>query len=194
MQGTHPPYRTALKHTVLSILFAAWVLLAIALDTTDAATAQSADLVVAHGHVVTMNASKAIYADGAVAIKDGHIVAVGPNSITSGYVPAKIIDAAGDIVMPGMINTHTHASMTVFRGLGDDVPDRLQRFIFPLEHKLVDREIVYWGALYGMVEMIEGGVTTMADMYYFEDEVARGAQKIGDAGHSWRDHPQCGGT
>jgi len=154
----------------------------IALNTTDAATTQSADLIVTHAYVVTMNASKAIYADGAVVIKGGHIVAVGPSSITSGYVPAKIIDAAADIVMPGMINTHTHASMTVFRGLGDDVPDRLQRFIFPLEHKLVDREIVYWGALYGMVEMIEGGVTTMADMYYFEDEVARGAQKIGMRG------------
>jgi cytosine/adenosine deaminase-related metal-dependent hydrolase len=69
--------------------------------------------------------------------------------------------------------------MSVFRGLGDDVPDRLTRFIFPLEHKLVDREIVYWGALYNMIEMVEGGVTTIADMYYFEDDVARSAQKIG---------------
>jgi 5-methylthioadenosine/S-adenosylhomocysteine deaminase len=178
MQRTHPPCRTARKHTV-SIPLAARVLLAIAVSAPGAAAAQPADLIVTHAYVVTMNASKEIYADGAVVIKDGHIVAVGPSPIASGYVPAKIIDAAGDIVMPGMINAHTHASMTVFRGLGDDVPDRLQRFIFPLEHKLVDREIVYWGALYGMVEMIEGGVTTMADMYYFEDEVARGARKIG---------------
>jgi len=109
-------------------------------------------------------------------------VAVGPTAIAVSYVANKTIDAAGDIVMPGMINTHTHASMTVFRGLGDDVPDRLQRFIFPLEHKLVDREVVYWGGLYGMIEMVEGGVTTMADMYYFEDEVARAAQKIGMRG------------
>ncbi len=105
-----------------------------------------------HGYVVTMNASKEIYPDGAVVIKDGHIAAVGPSTIANGYVAVKTIDADGDIVMPGMINTHTHVSMTVFRGLGDDVPDRLQRFIFPLEHKLVDREIVYWGALHGMVE------------------------------------------
>jgi cytosine/adenosine deaminase-related metal-dependent hydrolase len=147
-----------------------------------AANAQTVDLIVTHAYVVTMNASRQIYPDGAVVIKDGRIVAVGPSSITRGYVAGKTIDAAGDIAMPGMINTHMHASMTVFRGLGDDVPDRLQRFIFPLEHKLVDREIVYWGALWGMVEMLEGGVTTMADMYYFEDEVARGAKKIGMRG------------
>ncbi len=143
---------------------------------------QPADLIVTHAYVVTMNASKAIYEDGAVVIKDGHIVAVGPAAIAAAYSSPKTIDASGDIVMPGMIDTHTHASMTVFRGLGDDVPDRLQRFIFPLEHKVVDREIVYWGALYGMAEMIQGGVTTIADMYYFEDEVARCAQKIGMRG------------
>jgi len=163
------------QRTVLSILLASPILAA-------AATAQPVDLIVTHAYVVTMNASKQIYADGAVVIKDGRIVAVGPSTIAKSYVSAKTIDAAGDIVMPGMINTHTHASMTVFRGLGDDVPERLQRFIFPLEHKLVDREIVYWGALYGMVEMLEGGVTTIADMYYFEDEVARAARKIGMRG------------
>jgi cytosine/adenosine deaminase-related metal-dependent hydrolase len=146
------------------------------------AAPSQADLVVTHAYVVTMNSAKDIYQDGAVVIKDGHIVAVGPAAIATRYLPAKTIDAAGDIVMPGMVNTHTHASMTVFRGLGDDVPDRLQRFIFPLEHKLVDREVVYWGALYGMIEMVEGGVTAIADMYYFEDEVARGARKIGMRG------------
>jgi cytosine/adenosine deaminase-related metal-dependent hydrolase len=161
------------KHgTVFWVLFALPILSA----------AQPADLIVTHAYVVTMNASKQIYLDGAVVIKDGHIAAVGPSAIAKGYVAPQTIDVAGDIVMPGMINTHTHASMTVFRGLGDDVPDRLQRFIFPLEHKLVDREIVYWGALYGMVEMIEGGVTTIADMYYFEDEVARAARNIGMRG------------
>ena len=146
------------------------------------AAAQSADLIIRHGYVVTMNASKAIYEDGAVVMKDGRIVAIGPSGIATTYKAGRVIDAAGDIVMPGMINAHTHASMTVFRGLGDDVPDRLQRFIFPLEHKLVDRQVVYWGALYGMIEMVEGGVTTMADMYYFEDEVARGARQIGMRG------------
>ncbi len=143
------------------------------------ATPQAADLIVTHAYVVTMNDKKDIYADGAVVIKDTHILAVGPATLATQFSAPKVIDAHGDIVMPGMINTHTHASMTVFRGLGDDVPDRLKRFIFPLEKALVDRPIVYWGGLYGMVEMVEGGVTTFADMYYFEDEVARATKKIG---------------
>lgn len=140
---------------------------------------QPVDLIVTHAYLVSMDASKKIYEDGAVIIRDGHILAVGPSAIAAGYKAAKTINAAGDIVLPGMINTHTHASMSVFRGLGDDVPDRLTRFIFPLEHQVVDREIVYWGGLYGMIEMVQGGVTTIADMYYYEDEVARAAKKIG---------------
>jgi cytosine/adenosine deaminase-related metal-dependent hydrolase len=139
----------------------------------------AADMIVTHGYVVTMDAAKDIYEDGVVVVNHRRIVAVGPAGLAADYIAPKIIDVAGDIVMPGMVNAHTHASMTVFRGLGDDVPDRLTRFIFPLEHKLVDRDVVYWGALHGMVEMIQGGVTTMADMYYFEDEVARGARNIG---------------
>ena len=159
---------------------AVWCFIAIVLFGAEAK--QPADLVITHAYVVTMDGKKEIFEDGVVVVKDGRIAAVGPANIAARYRADKTIDAAGDIVMPGMINTHTHASMTVFRGLGDDVPDRLQRFIFPLEHKLVDREIVYWGGLYGMVEMIQGGVTTIADMYYFEDEVARAARKIGMRG------------
>jgi len=164
------------------LLLATPIILASPVNFTSLESKPLADLVVTHAYVVTMNRSKDIYENGAVVVKGGRIVAVGPAAIASGYVATRAIDAAGDIVMPGMLNTHTHASMTVFRGLADDVPDRLQRFIFPLEHKLVDREIVYWGALHGMVEMIQGGVTTMADMYYFEDEVARAAQQIGMRG------------
>lgn len=144
-----------------------------------ASAQERVDLIVTNGLVVTMNDRKEIHEAGAVVIKDARIVAVGPREIAAKFSAAKTIDARGGIVMPGMINTHTHASMTVFRSLGDDVPDRLKRFIFPLEKALVDRELVYWGALHGALEMIEGGVTTFADMYYFEDEVARAAQKIG---------------
>jgi cytosine/adenosine deaminase-related metal-dependent hydrolase len=171
--------KMSLRQAMTWLLLGVPMMLAAPLNSQDVAAAQPADLIVTHAYVVTMNGSKDIYEDGAVVINRGRILAVGPVTITTRYRATKTIDAAGDIVMPGMINTHTHASMTAFRGLGDDVPDRLQRFIFPLEHKLVDREIVYWGALHGMVEMIQGGVTTMADMYYFEDEVARAAQKIG---------------
>jgi 5-methylthioadenosine/S-adenosylhomocysteine deaminase len=143
---------------------------------------QSADLIITHAHVITMNAAREIIEDGAVIIKDARILAVGPAALAAHYNAPKTIDAHGDLVMPGMINTHTHASMTVFRGLGDDVRDRLSKLIFPLEKNLIDRELTYWGALHGFVEMVEGGVTTAVDMYYFEDEVARAAKKIGIRG------------
>lgn len=137
------------------------------------------DLIVTNAHVVTMNDGRDVIDNGAVVIRGSDILAVGPASITAGYRAATTIDARGGIVMPGLVNTHTHVSMTVFRGLGDDVPDRLRKLIFPLEKALIDRELVYWGGLHGMVEMIEGGVTTFVDMYYFEDEVAKAAVKVG---------------
>jgi cytosine/adenosine deaminase-related metal-dependent hydrolase len=68
--------------------------------------------------------------------------------------------------------------MTVFRGLGDDVPDRLRRFIFPLEKNLMNREFVHWGGLHGMIEMIEGGTTMLVNSYYFEEDLAAAAKKL----------------
>jgi cytosine/adenosine deaminase-related metal-dependent hydrolase len=143
-------------------------------------TAQEpADLIVVRGHVLTMNDRREVIEDGAIVVRGARIVAVGPREIAARYTAAKTIDARGGIVMPGMINTHTHAAMTVFRSLGDDVPDRLRRFIFPIEKNLVDREIVYWGTLHGAMEMIEGGTTTFANMYYFEEEAFRAVKQIG---------------
>ena len=167
---THPAGRTSAAACLVAlVLFSA------------AAFAQPApaDLIVTHGYVVTMNDRREIHEDGAIVIRGSRIVAVGPAAIATQYIASRTIDARGAIVMPGMINTHTHASMTVFRGLGDDVPDRLRKLIFPLEKALVDRETVYWGGLHGMIEMVEGGVTTFVDMYYFEDEVARAAKQLG---------------
>lgn len=142
----------------------------------------AADLMIINAHLVTMNAQRDVIENGTVVIRGSRLLAVGPASLAKQFTATKVIDARGDLVLPGMINTHTHASMTVFRGLGDDVPDRLRRFIFPLEKNLIDRELVYWGALHGFVEMIEGGVTTAIDMYYFEDEVARAAKQTGIRG------------
>lgn len=173
--------RTSPASVLLTLLFVAFAA-APAARAGQAAAPEPADLVVTNGYVVTMDGGRQIHDNGVVVIRGERIVAVGPASLASRYKAARVIDARGAIVMPGMINSHTHVSMTVFRGLGDDEPDRLRKFIFPLESKLVDREVVYWGGLHGMLEMVEGGVTTFADMYYFEDEVARAAKAIGIRG------------
>lgn len=97
-------------------------------------------------------------------------------------VGAEIVDAGGDVVMPGMVNPHCHMAMTLFRGLGEDVDDRLYRYILPLERKFVRPEAVRAGTALAALELIEGGVTTVADMYYFETEVARVVANAGIRG------------
>ncbi|AWC95191.1 TPA: amidohydrolase [Morganella morganii subsp. morganii] len=141
--------------------------------------ADPADLMITDGTVLTMNPDNTVFEHGTVVVSDGKIVAVGGPELTEKYQAKKVLDVKGDIVMPGLINTHTHGSMTVFRSLGDDVPDRLHRYIFPLENKLVSRDMVRTGANLANIEMIKGGVTTYADMYYFEDEVAKTVDKAG---------------
>ncbi len=141
--------------------------------------ADPADLMITDGTVLTMNPDNTVFEHGTVVVSDGKIVAVGGPELTAKYQAKKVLDVNGDIVMPGLINTHTHGSMTVFRSLGDDVPDRLHRYIFPLENKLVSRDMVRTGANLANIEMIKGGVTTYADMYYFEDEVAKTVDKAG---------------
>jgi cytosine/adenosine deaminase-related metal-dependent hydrolase len=138
-----------------------------------------ADILIRNAHLVTMNGEKDVVAGGTLVIRGSQIVAVGGPDLAKSYAADKVIDAGGDIVMPGMVNTHTHAPMTLFRGLADEVPDRLERFIFPLEGTVVDSENVYRGTLLAAVEMVQGGVTTFADMYYFEDQVALAAAEVG---------------
>ncbi|WP_114778773.1 amidohydrolase [Vibrio cholerae] len=138
-----------------------------------------ADLMITDAMVLTMNGDKTVYQNGTVVVKENKIIAVGGVELAKQYQAKQVLDVDGDILMPGLINTHTHVSMTVFRSLGDDVPDRLHRYIFPLESKLVSRDMVRIGANLGNVEMLKGGVTTYADMYYFEDEVAKTVDKIG---------------
>ncbi|MGL6002333.1 MAG: amidohydrolase [Plesiomonas sp.] len=141
--------------------------------------AEKADLMITDATVLTMNAENRVFEQGTVVVKGNKIVAVGGPEIAKQYEATTVLDVDGDIVMPGLINTHTHASMTVFRSLADDVPDRLHRYIFPLENKMVSRDMVRVGANLANVEMIKGGVTTYADMYYFEDEVAKTVDKAG---------------
>ncbi|WP_442959380.1 amidohydrolase [Providencia sp. wls1943] len=138
-----------------------------------------ADLMIVDGTVLTMDANNQVIENGTVVIDKNKIIAVGGPELATQYTAKKQLNVDGDIVMPGLINTHTHASMTVFRSLADDVPDRLHRYIFPLESKMVSREMVRVGANLANVEMVKGGVTTYVDMYYFEDEVAKTVDKIG---------------
>lgn len=138
-----------------------------------------ADMMIVDGTVLTMDAQNKIIEQGTVVIDKNKIIAVGGPELAKQYQAAKVLDVDGDIVMPGLINTHTHASMTVFRSLADDVPDRLHRYIFPLESKMVSRDMVRIGANLANAEMVKGGVTTYVDMYYFEDEVAKTVDKIG---------------
>jgi 5-methylthioadenosine/S-adenosylhomocysteine deaminase len=144
-----------------------------------------ADLLVSGGTVVTMNASRTILDDGAVAVKGDTIIAVGPRSdLESKYAAAQTIDAEGNLVLPGFINGHTHVPMTLFRGLHDDLTlnDWLYKYIFPAEAKNVNEEFVRWGTRLAAAEQIRGGVTTFADMYYFEDAVAEETKAAGMRG------------
>jgi len=134
-----------------------------------------------HAWILTMD-------DDFTQIRDGWLLVNGKNieAMGEGLYPGECderIDARGGILLPGFINTHCHASMIPFRTMGDDCPDRLRRFLFPLEDKAMTRELVYLGALYGIAEMLLAGVTTFVDMYYFEDEVVRACQKMGMRGY-----------
>lgn len=133
--------------------------------------------------VLTMNEHKKIIENGLVVFEKNKIVYVGTDVRTeeklkrSGY-KVEVIDGEEGILMPGMINCHTHGSMVPFRSLADDCKDRLKRYLFPLEQRLVDKELTYIGAKYAIAEMLLGGVTTFCDMYYFEDEVAKAAKEL----------------
>ena len=146
---------------------------------------EKADLLVTGGTVVTMDGGRTILDDGAVAVKGDTIVAVGPRSeLEAKYAAAQTIDAKGKLVLPGFINGHTHVPMTLFRGLHDDVTlnDWLYKYIFPAEAKNVNEEFVRWGTRLAAAEQIRGGVTTFADMYYFEDAVAEETKAAGMRG------------
>ena len=119
---------------------AAVMMLAALLPTQAAAQPEPADLLIVRGHVLTLNERREVIRDGVVAIRGERVVAVGGAELAARFAARRTLDARGALVLPGMVNAHTHASMTVFRGLGDDVPDRLRRFIFPLEKHFVDRE------------------------------------------------------
>ena len=145
---------------------------------------QNVDTIVT-GMVVTMDGSRSIYDDGALAIAGDTIVAVGKREdIEAQFEARQTIDARGKLVLPGFINGHTHVPMTLLRGLHDDVTlnDWLYKYIFPAEAKNVNEEFVRWGTRLAAAEQIRSGITTFADMYYFEDAVAEETKAAGMRG------------
>ena len=146
---------------------------------------RSVSLIVTGGIVVTMDVGGRVLAPGAVAIDGRDIVAVDtPSAIAQQFTSRQTIDATGKVVMPGLINTHTHAPMVLYRGLADDLAlmDWLQKYIFPAEAKTVSPEFVRAGTRLAALEMIQSGTTAYADMYYFEEEIAKATKEAGIRG------------
>ncbi len=151
------------------------VLLAVAASTANTQSNTTVSLVVTGGTVVTVDATRRVIPRGAVAIDGSRIVAVGTAAeLAARYRGRSVIDASGQVVMPGLVNTHTHAPMVLYRGLADDLAlmDWLQKYIFPAEAKTVTPAFVRTGTRLAVLEMIQSGTTTYADMYYFEEEIA----------------------
>ncbi len=145
------------------------------------------DLLINNGIVVTMDADRRVIENGFVTIKDDTIVAIGvgvPHMPNGPIFAKRSIDAKGALVLPGFINGHTHVPMTLLRGLHDDVTldDWLRKYIFPAEAKNVTEDFVRWGTRLAAAEQIRSGVTTFADMYYFEDAVAEETKAAGMRG------------
>ena len=146
----------------------------------------AADVLIVGGTIVTMDKDRRVIEDGAVAIKDGKIVAIGTRAerCNRSCRAKQTINAAGKVIIPGLINTHTHVPMSLFRGISDDLDlqDWLTKYIFPAEAKNVDEAFVRAGTRLGLAEMIRGGTTTYCDMYYFEDAIADETKKAGVRG------------
>jgi 5-methylthioadenosine/S-adenosylhomocysteine deaminase len=143
------------------------------------------DLIVVNGTLVTMDDKRRVIPDAGVAIARGRIVAVGSSQdILRMYSAPQRVDATGKMIIPGLINGHTHVPMTLFRGLADDLDlqEWLTKYIFPAEAKNVTEEFVRVGTRLGLAEMIRGGTTTYCDMYYFEDAIADETAKAGMRG------------
>lgn len=171
------------KHPLTSLLaFACLLSLSLAEVFTQQQQQKRVDMLILGGTIVTMDETRRILADGAIAIGQGRIVAIGSRrDIQRKFVGEEVIDAKDQIIIPGLINGHTHVPMTLFRGLADDLDlqEWLTKYIFPAEAKNVSEEFVRVGARLGLAEMIRGGTTTYCDMYYFEDAIAEETAKAG---------------
>lgn len=138
------------------------------------------DLLIKNGNVITCNDNNDVLENVCIAIKDGNIELIGKIENIDEKKFNKVIDAKNKIVMPGLVNAHTHSGMSVFRNFTQELPleEWLFNKIFPVEAKLT-KEDIHFGAMLSIAEMIKGGTTTFADMYYHMDEVASLVEKTG---------------
>jgi len=146
------------------------------------AWAEPADWIWHARYVVTMDAARRVIENGAVAIRGERIVAVGPSAeIDARYQARQRLDRPEALILPGLVNTHTHAPMSLMRGLADDLrlQEWLEKYIFPAEAKTLSADYVRWGTRLGCLEMMLAGTTTYAEMYYFEDVVAEATKEAG---------------
>ena len=136
------------------------------------------DIAITGGTLLTLSANMDIIEDAAIGIRDGRIALVDKHRLLSA---TKIIDAQGDLILPGLVNTHTHLPMVCFRGMADDLPlmDWLNHHIFPAEARFINKKTVYHGSMLAMAEMILSGTTTCCDGYFFENQIAEAARACG---------------
>src|SRR5215469_3200547 len=155
------------------------------------------DLLVKGGTIVTMDPQRRVIENGFLAVRGDEIYAIGQDvnlAFPKSYAAKETVDATGKLIIPGLINGHTHIPMVLMRGLKDDVvlDDWLRKFIFPAEARNVTEDFVRWGSRLALAEMIRSGTTTFADMYYFEDaeaEETKAAGLRGVLGETWIDFP-----
>lgn len=143
------------------------------------------DIIIKNGIVITVNNQSDFYKNGFVAIKDDKIVAIGKyKELFDKYQAKEVINAEGKLIMPGLVNTHNHLAMTIFRGFADDLnlQEWLNNYIFPAEARFINAQAVKIGAELAMVEMLRSGTTTFNDMYFYSNEVAESAINLGMRG------------
>ncbi len=159
-----------------------WIKYLLLLASASQLPAEPADWIYTARYVVTMDAQHRLIDDGAVAIRGDRIVAVGKRAdINRQFQAAHRLDRPDAIIMPGLINTHTHAAMSLLRGIADDLrlQEWLEKYIFPAEAKNVSPDFVLWGTRLACLEMMLSGTTAYVDMYYFEDRVAQATKEAG---------------
>src|SRR5690554_4901100 len=140
------------------------------------------DLLLTNAVILTLDDQFRVYPSGAVAITGDSLVAVGDDA--RDYTGREVVDCGGKVVMPGLVNAHTHVPMTLLRGLADDLrlDVWLTGYMMPVEREFVNPDFVQLGTLLACAEMIRSGVTTFADMYYFERDVAEATARAGMRG------------